>query len=513
MQSPLQFHAFAGLLAAIALFSCSPALSQTNPQETVQLPANQERQLSPECRQVIALNANLRSRDRELYGQLESMRKLRSLCEQARQSSAMTTEAQQACRQSDAFGQQAKAIFEELRRIEPQVRNCTAQPESTMSTSNQAAPSAPSTSNKTLETCVKLRTDIARLQSSIELAERDIRTDRSGGADGTLAFATRILNRARPERAQLLEQFKQCPPSAELDRFVAQSERDRAAQADREALDNRAKFLTALRIPEPSAVAAAPALAQPEDLASAECKRSRAALLSVQQDERTLQNKRADLSQGESYCRRLQAGTARRASRESQLDEARYVCREVEELRTRFANVAEALVRLGEEAEACRVADSVIVEIQRPIRERVARDLSEREAREQQAQQLAKAAAEREAQRAQAAFRELLAKSSPQSLYLLAGRYEREGNVPKATEVYEYLIDKHAATNWAAQANDRLLKIVSDARAERQAGERERRSQDRARCQREFAQCLADCLNAPNPGLRLTCNSGCTECR
>jgi hypothetical protein len=62
-----------------------------------------------------------------------------------------------------------------------------------------------------------------------------------------------------------------------------------------------------------------------------------------------------------------------------------------------------------------------------------------------------------EQQRAQAAFDAALGSKDPQAMYLAAGKYERNGDTHKAKQIYERLIDRFPASQWAVKANDQLL--------------------------------------------------------
>lgn len=50
-----------------------------------------------------------------------------------------------------------------------------------------------------------------------------------------------------------------------------------------------------------------------------------------------------------------------------------------------------------------------------------------------------------------------LQSKNPQSMYLAAGKYEREGRQYEARQVYERLIEKFPSSSWAIKANDQLL--------------------------------------------------------
>jgi hypothetical protein len=49
---------------------------------------------------------------------------------------------------------------------------------------------------------------------------------------------------------------------------------------------------------------------------------------------------------------------------------------------------------------------------------------------------------------------------TPQALYLQAGKMERQGNVVRARELYESLVDRYPTSDLAVKANDRLLELL-----------------------------------------------------
>src|SRR5690242_8305103 len=49
---------------------------------------------------------------------------------------------------------------------------------------------------------------------------------------------------------------------------------------------------------------------------------------------------------------------------------------------------------------------------------------------------------------------------TPQALYLQAGMMERQGNVVRAKELYENLIERYPTSDFAVKANDRLLELL-----------------------------------------------------
>lgn len=77
------------------------------------------------------------------------------------------------------------------------------------------------------------------------------------------------------------------------------------------------------------------------------------------------------------------------------------------------------------------------------------------EKREADAQRRRDAAIAAEAQRERNAL--FNKKADPKLLYLKAGKFERDGDSEKAKELYEFITDNFANTDWAVKANDRLL--------------------------------------------------------
>ena len=52
---------------------------------------------------------------------------------------------------------------------------------------------------------------------------------------------------------------------------------------------------------------------------------------------------------------------------------------------------------------------------------------------------------------------------SVQALYLKAGKLERTGEIVQAREIYESIIERYPATDFAVKANDRLLVLIKPA--------------------------------------------------
>lgn len=85
-------------------------------------------------------------------------------------------------------------------------------------------------------------------------------------------------------------------------------------------------------------------------------------------------------------------------------------------------------------------------------------------------------------------FRALLQSKSPQTMYLEAGKQERNGNTSKATKLYEVIIDRFPNSDFAVKASD---KLTGASRAENEASNR--RSQSRQECENNKNACLAGC--------------------
>jgi len=85
-------------------------------------------------------------------------------------------------------------------------------------------------------------------------------------------------------------------------------------------------------------------------------------------------------------------------------------------------------------------------------------------------------------------FRALLQSKSPQTMYIEAGKQERNGNTSKATKLYEAIVDRFPNSDFAVKASDKLTGAI---RAER--AESNRRSQSRQECENNKNACLAGC--------------------
>ncbi len=85
-------------------------------------------------------------------------------------------------------------------------------------------------------------------------------------------------------------------------------------------------------------------------------------------------------------------------------------------------------------------------------------------------------------------FRALLQSKSPQTMYIEAGKQERNGNTSKATKLYEAIIDRFPNSDFAVKSSDKLTGAI---RAERV--ESNRRSQSRQECENNKNACLAGC--------------------
>lgn len=85
-------------------------------------------------------------------------------------------------------------------------------------------------------------------------------------------------------------------------------------------------------------------------------------------------------------------------------------------------------------------------------------------------------------------FRALLQSKSPQTMYIEAGKQERNGNTSKANKLYEAIIDRFPNSDFAVKASDKLTGAIRTERAESN-----RRSQSRQECENNKNACLAGC--------------------
>lgn len=141
--------------------------------------------------------------------------------------------------------------------------------------------------------------------------------------------------------------------------------------------------------------------------------------------------------------------------------------------------------------------------------------------------QLASEAARTEARRRQedATYQSQLASTNPQSMYLAAGAYARDGDWSKAQTLYNRIISKFPSSNWAVKASDQLdaQRRSSDAAA-RQSDDADQRQRERQRdkdeasrsCYTRISACENSCPNIKyNPSsvvfaCKERCRSLCT---
>lgn len=108
-------------------------------------------------------------------------------------------------------------------------------------------------------------------------------------------------------------------------------------------------------------------------------------------------------------------------------------------------------------------------------------------------------------------------KTTPQNLYLQAGRLEREKATDKAREIYEYLIKQNSTTVWATKANDRLLAIQANEEAEDRSQlsnikSEQSSSRQNSLCPEGFGVCMANCSYA-TPAQQGVCQVQCRLCK
>lgn len=107
-----------------------------------------------------------------------------------------------------------------------------------------------------------------------------------------------------------------------------------------------------------------------------------------------------------------------------------------------------------------------------------------------------------------------LASKNPQSMYLAAGQYERDGSTYNAQKVYNSLIQRFPNSQWSIKANDRLLSIKSDSDASNRQSEFESNRRQEARkasedCKWRKASCYISCDKIKDWKLESSCKNRC----
>jgi hypothetical protein len=116
---------------------------------------------------------------------------------------------------------------------------------------------------------------------------------------------------------------------------------------------------------------------------------------------------------------------------------------------------------------------------------------------------------------ARSAFQNLIDEQPDgQALYLLGGKFEREGEQQKATSVYERILSKYASSEWAVKANDRLLAMSGDSKRASDAQQLyyQQKSDAHATCRKRFAECIAGCQVYGDGDKKTSCQHGCPSC-
>ncbi len=203
------------------------------------------------------------------------------------------------------------------------------------------------------------------------------------------------------------------------------------------------------------------------------CSRSRQNLQAVLLEAQTLETDRRQAIATQQRCDQLTAAATKSPSYQLNTQTIA-ACREARTWSVRVNDIEWKLPRLQAEVRGCEVLEAAQEERERPARERAAQQAEAKATQELSNQRTAAEARELNSQRE---YHLLLVRSSPQALFLLGGRFEREGNNSRATETYNYLIDKHTETTWAVKANDRLLQMHATSESERN---RERSSRQAA---------------------------------
>ena len=123
--------------------------------------------------------------------------------------------------------------------------------------------------------------------------------------------------------------------------------------------------------------------------------------------------------------------------------------------------------------------ESALVEAKKELTE-----LADKEAREQaeatriRRVQVAEATRIKLAQEAaERSFSSILNSGNPQTMYLAAGSYERNGEGGKASQIYEAIIAKFPSSSWAVKANDQLNEAKRSSDAQSAANQRQYNAQ------------------------------------
>lgn len=142
-----------------------------------------------------------------------------------------------------------------------------------------------------------------------------------------------------------------------------------------------------------------------------------------------------------------------------------------------------------------------------------AADIAEKKAREDAEAERIRLAQEIEDR----SFSALLNNQNPQTMYLAAGSFERNGNSYKAKQVYESIISRFPSSNWAVKANDQLNDTKRSNDAESAASQRqydtqranqEADSSSKLQCSVRISHCEKTCSGMKGDIWR-RCNSGC----
>jgi len=245
-------------------------------------------------------------------------------------------------------------------------------------------------------------------------------------------------------------------------------------------------------------------MASPADTVTDDsCTQSRRDLQQLQPRARTLESDRKYAVNRRERCESFKVALSQNPAANIRAG-ALNACNEAQTAQARVDDTETKLKRFAEEVKRCDAADAVAEERTRPERERAEREAQARVASERAAETAAESARQQEAERA---FRATLNRSSAQSLYLLGGKFEREGNSSRATEAYEYLIEKHTESPWAVRANDRLLQM----KASNETEEARRRASRQSACIAGVPLCQDRCSISAGYSALQRCREACVS--
>jgi hypothetical protein len=150
------------------------------------------------------------------------------------------------------------------------------------------------------------------------------------------------------------------------------------------------------------------------------------------------------------------------------------------------------------------------------------RAMNARQEQQQLSDQLARQQADREqaendarSAKNEVAFNKLLRTASPRQMYLGAIKYEDGGDRGRAKTVYRELLKRHASSQEALLASQRLMRL-SDVEAVEASNSRaayEVQNQNYKQCQNDRNACFGRCSGIKDYSAKSSCQNGCAICQ